>query len=1059
MSIRNFAAAIRAQKVAADASSAAASSAATAAGAATAATQAKNDSLTASQAAATSATNASASASTAATSATSASASAGNASASATAASGSATSAANSAATATTQATNASSSATNAATSGTNAAASATTATTQATSAATSATNAATSATTATTQATNAATSATNAATSAAQALQAATQSQGFANTLNTNPTVLPFEVTAISGGVGTGTGGTDGTYNLGVTGGPAGFQATVMISGGKIASYAIINPGISASNTAPTLSLSGVTGLTGATTPTATVGTIPVNRVFTAPDATGTYELAWINNAGSLSQFPTTGTQFQKYYKASIDALFSNLNSTETIGRSVNPISGFSTTTGTYAFANAIALNGTITAIRVYGFGSGTIKVRRFTLSGTTMTQVGSDTNVAISVGLNTYSVNIAVNAGEYIGFYTPASCIGYTSTTGDSGGYYFSSSDSTSYNDTSGPRTAARLEIGFDLTEPYVTKTRIQGIESNVTTAQAGATSANAGLGDLGNASSITVEDHAATTQFASTAFGGWSGAVLLSSAAVGTVIKRIGFDNFYVDATATKVNLKIYLRPDAETNAPPTNCTLVFSQDYALAALGLTAGSTNRQTILCQFPSNFTKTAGYHLAFELQAQNGSSAKVASSIGYLSDTTSTASERGWYYGTTSTSTYTAIASPNRIAVRVARDGYVPFNKTDLLASASSTVTVSGNQVTVSGTLRKNGVDYPYSGTTTLTLAASGTERMDKLVLARSTLALSAVAGSQRTAQLDSLEWQGATPADSIVVARARVGNTNVQAASCANFRGLIKVGTEGEMAMQIDRNRRILRGLIGKATRGGTIKLGGYGDSITAIQSSTPPYTANGTMRDRGLTFLANYPADTQALLTLYDTGDGAGAVHTRLGWNWIIKSALEKLGGTVTYNNYGIGGTTSQNTTDNGLYASRIAVPLADALDVVVIAFGMNERGQSYTYANIVNMIGQFQAVGTACIVMGCTRPNANQSVSAWRYTNDALETAAMDAGAAYVSTVAISDDRNLGGIGVPAEALASANTISGGNNHPGIYELTQYGNSAVIQLGLV
>ncbi len=160
------------------------------------------------------------------------------------------------------------------------------------------------------------------AATSAAQALQASTTAQGFCNSLPIAATALPFEVTAISGGVGTGSGGTPGTYALGVTGGPPGFKATVTIGGdGKIASYAILNPGIATTNSAPTLSLSGVTGLTGATTPTATVGTVPVGRVFIAPSSDGQSFLAWMNSAGALSQFPTSGTQYSQPNTTSLNS------------------------------------------------------------------------------------------------------------------------------------------------------------------------------------------------------------------------------------------------------------------------------------------------------------------------------------------------------------------------------------------------------------------------------------------------------------------------------------------------------------------------------------------------------------------------------------------------------------------------------------------------------------------------------------------------------------------------------------------------------------------
>jgi hypothetical protein len=112
----------------------------------------------------------------------------------------------------------------------------------------------------------------------------------------------LPFCVTAISGGIGTGTGGTNGTYALGVTGGPAGFAATVTIAGGAISGYTITNTGLATTNAVPTLSLAGVPGLTGATVPTATVGTIPVGRTFWAPSSDGTQLLAWQNSAGALA-------------------------------------------------------------------------------------------------------------------------------------------------------------------------------------------------------------------------------------------------------------------------------------------------------------------------------------------------------------------------------------------------------------------------------------------------------------------------------------------------------------------------------------------------------------------------------------------------------------------------------------------------------------------------------------------------------------------------------------------------------------------------------------
>lgn len=134
-------------------------------------------------------------------------------------------------------------------------------------------------------------------------AATAAGIASSVSNILPSAPAALPYEVTGISGGVATGTGGTPGTYVGGVSGGPAGFQWTYTIGGdGKLLSYAITNPGLSTSNSAPTLSLpSG--SLTSPTIPTATVGTIPVNRNFYAVTSDSQYAALWTNAAGSLAK------------------------------------------------------------------------------------------------------------------------------------------------------------------------------------------------------------------------------------------------------------------------------------------------------------------------------------------------------------------------------------------------------------------------------------------------------------------------------------------------------------------------------------------------------------------------------------------------------------------------------------------------------------------------------------------------------------------------------------------------------------------------------------
>ena len=179
--------------------------------------------------------------------------------------------------------------------------------------------------------------SANAAATSASQAYQAAVNNQGFTNTLSVAASALPYEVTAITLGTAGSGASVSGEFALVVSGGPSGHMANIIVSGGSISGVRIVNPGIASTNAVPTYTLPTVTGLTGATAPTATVGTIPVNRIFAAPDSTGQYLLAWYNKAGALNQYPDSpAAQFSQYNKSSIDVIVSaNFNTSARNGGS----------------------------------------------------------------------------------------------------------------------------------------------------------------------------------------------------------------------------------------------------------------------------------------------------------------------------------------------------------------------------------------------------------------------------------------------------------------------------------------------------------------------------------------------------------------------------------------------------------------------------------------------------------------------------------------------------------------------------------------------------
>lgn len=757
-----------------------------------------------------------------------------------------------------------------------------------------------------------------------------------------------------------------------------------------------------------------------------------------------------YLNDGGSESEY--TEARLPKF--SLIDAVRDGASLAQTIGGEVGAlVTGSGVTGRTAVYSTPVAYDGVLHTVRAWcPQTSNTIQVRRFTRSGTTLTQVGTDTDVSIVSGLNSVSVNIDVNAGEYIGFYYPTAAIAYA-TGFETGTVWEVIADSSSFTDATAAETTA--QVGFDIRQPYATGERVLSIEDSVDTASAVASGALKSVRDVAVASFGALVSNTATAHTGTAPFGALSAAIYTSSLTTGEFISRIEFQRKLVSATATKFRLSIYRRTDGTTGAPLDGCIEHFIADYPLGDLDIVAGDTSIVDIGFDFAVPFEIQDGNHLLWILDALDATDTSVGQNYSYYDGTGLDQSTRGFFKSSPSASTFGNVASSQGLSCsifRTAASQGLPLEAIPVDVSVGT----DGSDIAVDGQYTSRGQSFAFRETLTPTLAAAGKERIDLIQVDRLTRAISLVAGDERDAELDAIEWQGNLTAGNDLIGRAKVNDSTVEVVSTAAWNGFVKRGSETGVLSHIERNRAIMRPIIGKAMRSAAINWGGYGDSITAIQSSTPPYTANGTMRDRGLTYASQYPADTRAQLTLYDTGDGAGQVHTRLGWNWIIKAALDEMAGSevVTYLNYGIGGTTSQNTNTNGLVAARIAEPLGDNLDAVVIAFGMNERGQSYTYANIVNMIGQFQAVGTIPIVMGCPRPDVSESLSNWRYTNEALEAAARHTGAAYVSTMMIADDLTLGGMGVPASALSSTNNI----NHPGFYELGRYGASAVWQLGL-
>lgn len=759
------------------------------------------------------------------------------------------------------------------------------------------------------------------------------------------------------------------------------------------------------------------------------------------------------------------------------------------TIGRTGTPITGTAAGNTTYVYNEALATGGVVEVFEIFvpGAGGATFKLRRFAKAGTNFTQLGVDKVLNLVPGLNTIGGDVLadwpVSAGDLLGLYAPTNRLAYTSNASDSGGWWAGAGDVTSFVDTD-LVTTLRLEAAFHVRERSIPETTVLagrvGTVENTTATVLGSLSVYAKTTGVRASNGLNFDPDSGN-------FFGWGfaadvGADVAANQAIDTVSCRLK-----VTTGGVNVRLKVYSRatPSSGTDGVPgaAGDTLLGTTTTSLTTLGLTVGAFGTASL--PLPSVITPAAGTTLVFEIDALDASNARVESGFERANQGSLVQRQKGWYLASAAT-TWSTIGSAalswslkgNRYTLpdldtRVSALEQGSGAAVDLLLASYPTVAVSGLNVTIGGSIHKNGVDLATAGTIAMPAATTGKERLDLIVADKLTGAISRVAGTERTVDYDAVEYIPAATAQSAHLATVLVGETTVVAVNAAQFRGLIKVGREGEFSAHVARNRRILRKVIGKAQRAAAIKWGGYGDSITALQKSDikPPaladqYVANGAWRDLTSWYFSDYPSDTKAMI------DADRAARGNMGWNWAIKRALDELAGSAvtTYNNYGIGATTSQNTLasdgiggtglPNGLYPDRIAVPLADGLDAVTIAFGMNERGQTYTYANLVNMIGQFQAVGTICVVMGVPRPNGRNSVSAWRYTNDALEAAAMDTGAAFVSTVMISDDRNLGAIGAPAECLGATNEATSGHpgNHPGLFEMKQYERAAVMQLGL-
>lgn len=348
---------------------------------------------------------------------------------------------------------------------------------------------------------------------------------------------------------------------------------------------------------------------------------------------------------------------------------------------------------------------------------------------------------------------------------------------------------------------------------------------------------------------------------------------------------------------------------------------------------------------------------------------------------------------------------------------------------------------------------------------------------RYDRVCVNPNTGEILIVKGTDRI--VDAAEYRPAEPDGLRTMYWAYVDYRGVTLLAARNFNGYARGGlASADYTRHLDWCKARLVKTIGKALRGGTIRLIGYGDSITAQGGGNPApdgSVGNQLIPNLDRDKISGYyttpdqpevygrmPPDTQALYPLYDHGDGLGPVHVHLGWDWYLKAALERLGAIVTYRNWGVGGTTSESTITSGLYngrqPDRLAAATGDGADVAVIAFGMNELGQPYSFANIVAIVRAFQAQGAECIIV--TPPMISSTglrapIEQWRDTTHQMIEAARATDSAFINCAMIEDAPGYGVSGIPPRDACWIN----GFNHPGPMQLGIIGRALAELVGVV
>lgn len=275
------------------------------------------------------------------------------------------------------------------------------------------------------------------------------------------------------------------------------------------------------------------------------------------------------------------------------------------------------------------------------------------------------------------------------------------------------------------------------------------------------------------------------------------------------------------------------------------------------------------------------------------------------------------------------------------------------------------------------------------------------------------------------------------------------------VDVVDVSDWQNHVRLGHEREHAELRTYCQSAIEVVLTTAAKKKSIKIGGYGDSITSLGSRPPNLhlAPNGPSRNH-IAYFTRFPPDTRAKLKRQGR-------HVRAGWCWTLAEAFERLGVAVEYRNWGVPGTTAGGGVRvdpegvqyyDGNHPERLKHLLADNCDLVVVGFGTNDIGDPQIYSNMRRLIEQIHKAGARCIVVnspGLNPVTVVRPYDAWLQTNLEICRAARDENAAYIPLQELYGLGNEGALGLSRRSFAAGNLV----NHPGISELRGIGEFLV------